>query len=292
MTHWSIWSRDCPRWSVCGICCRVGHSDAVTNSLVNTQCKWHKGMRGGCKEVQAEHGLVAGGLRWGVRGQQKGQKRKVENTVITHPGLDFSGPLAAGGRDQLGFVAPSRVIQWWSAPSIMDAHSAISTQNPEEEKEILPRILSLSLSSPRSCLEKSQSGKKGQSEKWSWKEICCVLRHAGKWSFSHTWGEGDSVAAALVQLYKLCAAKQIKLFHPSKPRGQGVTCCRESSQPPNRRRRVHVFFSKWKRRWRLNWPWLIMVSWVLDIELPPCFNRNRCQRTVTLSLTEKLSFIR
>lgn len=78
-------------------------------------------------------GLVAAGVRWGVRGHQKGVKRKAENTVITHPGLFLSGPLAAGGRDQLGFVAPCRVIQWWSGPFffflVMDAHSAVLTQN-------------------------------------------------------------------------------------------------------------------------------------------------------------------
>lgn len=70
---------------------------------------WVKGYREGT-------GLVAAGVRWGVRGHQKGVKRKAENTVITHPGLFLSGPLAAGGRDQLGFVAASRVIQWWSGP--------------------------------------------------------------------------------------------------------------------------------------------------------------------------------
>lgn len=63
-------------------------------------------------------GNRAGGCRGkvGVRGHQKGVKRKAENTVITHPGLFLSGPLAAGGRDQLGFVSLSRVIQWWSGP--------------------------------------------------------------------------------------------------------------------------------------------------------------------------------
>lgn len=61
-------------------------------------------------------GLVAAGVRVGGIGHQKGVNRKTQNTVITHPGLFLSGPLAAGGRDQLGFVAPSRVIQWWSGP--------------------------------------------------------------------------------------------------------------------------------------------------------------------------------
>lgn len=72
--------------------------------------------RSWCKGYGEGMGLVAAGVRWGVRGHQKGVKRKAENTVITHPGLFLSGPLAAGGRDQLGFVTPSRVIQWWSGP--------------------------------------------------------------------------------------------------------------------------------------------------------------------------------
>lgn len=61
-------------------------------------------------------GLVAAGVGWGLQGHQKGVKRKAENTVITHPRLFLSGPLAAGGHDQLGFVTPRRVIQWWSGP--------------------------------------------------------------------------------------------------------------------------------------------------------------------------------
>lgn len=72
------------------------------------------------------HGLGAGvrggnraGGHWGEVGgtrAPRGRRNKAENTVITHPGLFLSGPLAAGGRDQLGFVALSRVIQWWSGP--------------------------------------------------------------------------------------------------------------------------------------------------------------------------------
>lgn len=74
------------------------------------------GTEGWLQGYWEETGLVAAGVRWGVRGHQKGVKRKAENTVITHPGLFLSGPLAAGGRDQLGFVTLSRVIQWWSGP--------------------------------------------------------------------------------------------------------------------------------------------------------------------------------
>lgn len=113
------------------------------------------GTQGWLKGYGEGTGLVAAG---GVRGHQKGVKRKAENTVITHPGLFLSGPLAAGGRDQLGFVAPSRVIQWWSgAFSIMDAHSAVLTQKPlRGERNSLPDSLSLSPSQ----FKKTQSGKK------------------------------------------------------------------------------------------------------------------------------------
>lgn len=78
--------------------------------------KARRAYKGGCWGYREGTGLVVDGVRWGVRGHQKGGKRKAENTVITLPGLFLSGPLATGGRDQLGFVAPSRVIQWWSGP--------------------------------------------------------------------------------------------------------------------------------------------------------------------------------
>lgn len=69
------------------------------------------------------------------------QEEELQNTVITHPRLFLSGPLADGGCDQLGFVAPSGVIQWWSgAFSVTDAHSAVLTQKPltGDKKNIHP----------------------------------------------------------------------------------------------------------------------------------------------------------
>lgn len=51
-------------------------------------------------------------------------------------------------------------------------------------------ILSLTLSLLTLSLKRPSQPRKRKSEKWSWKEICCDVKHAGKWSFSHTWGEG------------------------------------------------------------------------------------------------------
>lgn len=106
--------------------------------------------------------LVAAGVRWGVRGHQKGVKRKAENTVITHPGLFLSGPLAAGGRDQLGFVAASRVIQWWSR---LFFYNGRSLSRPHTKPLRGKEILSLTLSPLPLGLKRPSQARKRKSEK-------------------------------------------------------------------------------------------------------------------------------
>lgn len=119
------------------------------------------GTEGWLQGYGEETGLVAAGVRWGggARGHQKGVKREAENTVITHPGLFLSGPLAAGGRDQWGFVTLSRVIQWWSGPFLYPTLTQPSSHKTfKRERNSLPCSLSLSLS-PFSVFKKTQSGR-------------------------------------------------------------------------------------------------------------------------------------